>query len=116
MPIDPIRAAAIPPAAARIAPSPGAGSPESIDGIAEGDRAATAGATDFQSVLLNSLEEVNRLQQQAAAGTSDLFVGRTDNVAEVMGRVRKAEVAFTLMMEIRNKLIDAYSEIRQMRV
>lgn len=115
MPIDPIGAAGIQPAATRLAPATGAGSPASIHGTAEGG-AAAAGAPDFQSVLLNSLEEVNRLQQQAAAGTTDLFVGRTDNVAEVMGRVRKAEVAFTLMMEIRNKLIDAYSEIRQMRV
>jgi len=77
---------------------------------------AAAGERDFQSYLLDSLEEVNKLQQQAQTGAEDLVTGRTDNVAEVMGRIRKAEVAFSMLMEIRNKLIDAYGEIRQMRV
>jgi flagellar hook-basal body complex protein FliE len=37
-------------------------------------------------------------------------------MAEVFSAVRKAQVAFGLLMEIRNKLTDAYEEIQQMRV
>ncbi len=45
-----------------------------------------------------------------------LVTGESDNVAEVLSAIRKSEVAFSLLMEIRNKLLDAYSEIRQMRI
>jgi flagellar hook-basal body complex protein FliE len=37
-------------------------------------------------------------------------------VAEVLTATRKAGIAFDLLMEIRNKLMDAYTEMRQMRV
>ena len=80
------------------------GSPDSVSG------------KDFKSVLLNSLDEVNRLQTEADEGVQRLVTGETDNVAEVMAAVNKAGIAFDLLMEIRNKLSDAYQEIQQMRV
>lgn len=70
----------------------------------------------FEAYLLDSLEEVNRLQQEADAGVQKVLTGETDNVAEVLTATRKAGVAFDLLMEIRNKLMDAYTELRQMRV
>ena len=42
--------------------------------------------------------------------------GKTDNVTEVFAAVNKAGVAFDLLMEIRNKLLDAYQEIKQIRI
>lgn len=79
------------------------------------DPAKPAGR-DFKSVLLDSLNEVNRLQSEADAGVERLVTGQTDNVAEVLAAVNKAGVAFDLLMEIRNKLTDAYDQIQQMRV
>ena len=35
---------------------------------------------------------------------------------EVMTAVNKAEVAFQMLLQIRNKLLDAYTEVRQMRL
>jgi len=75
-----------------------------------------AAGKDFKSFLLDSLNEVSALQKEADRGVEQLVTGETDNVAEVLSTVRKAEVAFSLLMEIRNKLMDAYTEIRQMRV
>jgi len=71
---------------------------------------------DFNEYLLNSLEKVNELQNEADAGVQRLMTGETDNVAEVFSTSRKAGVAFDLLMEIRNKLLDALNEIKQMRV
>ena len=71
---------------------------------------------DFKSVLLDSLQEVNRLQTEADQGVQKLVSGETDNVAEVLSAVNKADIAFDLLMEIRNKLTDAYREIQQMRL
>jgi flagellar hook-basal body complex protein FliE len=71
---------------------------------------------DFKSVLLDNLEEVNRLQAEADQQVQMLQTGETDNVAEVFAAVNKAGIAFDLLMEVRNKLLEAYREIQQMRV
>lgn len=71
---------------------------------------------DFKQYLVESLEKVNQLQSEADAGVQKLMTGETDNVAEVFSATRKAGIAFDLLMEIRNKLVDAYHEIQQMRV
>jgi len=72
--------------------------------------------TDFKDLLMSSIGEVNRLQQEAQNATEKLVTGQTSNVSEVFSAVRKADVAFSLLMQIRNQLIDAYSEIRNMRM
>jgi flagellar hook-basal body complex protein FliE len=70
----------------------------------------------FKDLLLDSLDQVNKLQQEASAGVERVMTGETDNMAEVFTAVRKADVAFSMLMEMRNKLVDAYREIQQMRV
>ncbi len=71
---------------------------------------------DFQSFLMESLEKVNALSKEADQAVQRLVTGQTENVAEVFTTVQKAGIAFDLLMEIRNKLLDAYQEIRQMHV
>jgi len=77
---------------------------------------SAAGGTEFKQLLMESLAQVNRLQQEADAKVENLLTGQSDNVVEVFSAVRKADVAFSLLMEIRNKMLDAYTEIQQMRV
>ncbi|MCH7839796.1 MAG: flagellar hook-basal body complex protein FliE [Planctomycetes bacterium] len=92
---------------------PSVGPAGGVSPIAPVDAPATR---DFKSVLIQSLEEVNRLQTAADAGVQRLLTGETDNVAEVLAAVNKAGIAFDLLMEIRNKLTEAYQEIKQMQV
>ena len=77
---------------------------------------APATGKDFKSILMDSLDEVNRLQGEADQQVQRLLTGETENVAEVLAAVNKAGIAFDLLMQIRNKLTDAYQEIQQMRV
>ena len=79
-------------------------------------KAEKTDGADFQSMLKNSIDEVNRLQQDAEQATTELATGKTDNVAEVFTAVKKAELAFQTLMQMRNQLMDAYDEIKQMRV
>ena len=81
-----------------------------------GTAATEGGSGDFSKMLMNSIDEVNRLQGEAADATNRLATGQTTNVAEVMVAVQKADVAYSMLMEIKNKLMDAYQEIQQMRV
>lgn len=76
----------------------------------------TADGKDFKQLLMENLDQVNKLQQEADTATQKLATGKTENVAEVFSAVRKADIAFSLLMQIRNQLVDAYTEIRNIRV
>ena len=71
---------------------------------------------DFKSILLDNLDEVNRLGAEADQGVQRLMTGETDNVVEVFHAVNKAGIAFDMLMEVRNKLVEAYREIQQIRI
>lgn len=77
---------------------------------------APAGGKDFKTVLLEGLEQVNQLQHEADAEVQRLVTGETENLAEVITAVNKAGIAFDLLMEIRNKLTEAYRQIEQMQI
>jgi flagellar hook-basal body complex protein FliE len=81
-----------------------------------GPTPARGAGEDFAAQLRAQLEQVSAMQAEADQGVERLLTGQSDNLTEVFTTARKAEVAFTLLMEIRNKLVDAYSELRQMRV
>ena len=70
----------------------------------------------FREFLDSSLSEVNRMQVEAQNAMNRFTTGETTNQAEVISAVRQAELAFQMMMEVRNKLIDAYQEVLRMRV
>lgn len=96
--------------------------PGSVPGVkgappaSQATHAVEAVGKDFKSILLDSLNEVNRLQTEADKGVQRLLTGESNNVAEVLAAANKAGIAFDLLMEVRNKLTEAYQEIQQMRV
>ena len=95
----------------------GKGGPIKLPGdISAGGANQPASGQEFKSMLMNSINEVNRLQAEADQATVNLATGKTDNVADVFSAVKKAELAFQTLMQIRNTLMSAYDEIKQMRV
>ena len=75
-----------------------------------------AGGTNFKDVLMKNIEQVSQLQQDAERAIEDLNVGRRDDADAVMIAKQKADMAFKLLLQVRNKLVGAYDEIKQMRV
>lgn len=73
-------------------------------------------AKSFGSVLEDSLAEVNRLQQQADRSITDLATGEKASVHDTMIAMEQASVSFQLMMQVRNKIVEAYQEILRMQV
>jgi len=73
-------------------------------------------STDFGETLKSFIEEVNHLQKEAGYSIEKLAAGEINDVHEVMVAVEKASVSFELMMEIRNKIVDAYRELMRMQV
>jgi flagellar hook-basal body complex protein FliE len=70
----------------------------------------------FADTLKGAIENVNQLQKSSDKSSQDLATGRTDNVADVMIAAEKADIALRVMVQVRNKIIDAYQEIMKMQV
>jgi len=71
---------------------------------------------NFAEIFSNALNSVNDLQIQSRDLANELAAGRTDNIHEVLIVGEKAEIALQLTMQIRNKILDAYSEIMRMQI
>ena len=56
------------------------------------------------------------MQQQADEAVESLFTGGDASPAEVLTAVQKADLAFRMLMQTRNKLVQAYQEIKDIRV
>ncbi len=71
---------------------------------------------NFAEIFNNAMNSVNDLQIQSKELTEDLAAGRTDNIHEVLIAGEKADIALQLTMQIRTKILDAYSEIMRMQI
>ncbi|TWU00334.1 flagellar hook-basal body protein FliE [Botrimarina colliarenosi] len=81
-----------------------------------GEASPAKDAGSFKNLLLDSIENVNGMQQQADQAVEALFTGGDVNPAEVLTAVQKADMAFRLTMQVRNKLMDVYREIQDVRI
>ena len=72
--------------------------------------------TPFKNILLEGLDQVNSMQQQADAAVEQLVTGGDVNPAEVLTTLQKADMSFKLMLQIRNKLVQAYQEVNNIRI
>jgi flagellar hook-basal body complex protein FliE len=88
--------------------------PLSSPGI--GKPAATPEGPSFKDYLLNSIQEVNSMQLSADQAVEQLVTGGDVNPAQVLTAVQKADLAFRMMMQIRNKIVQAYQEVQNIRV
>jgi flagellar hook-basal body complex protein FliE len=69
----------------------------------------------FGSVLTNALSQVTDLQGSAQQQVGSLLGGGSADMSKVMISVEKADVAFQLMMQVRNKIVSAYQDIEKMQ-
>ncbi len=70
----------------------------------------------FDNVLKQFVADVNSLQVQADELQTKLATDEVTDVHDVMIAVEKANISMELMLEIRNKIVEAYQEIMRMPV
>ncbi len=70
----------------------------------------------FDDLLQESLVRVNTLHKTADRETQRLALGDVEDISQVVTAVSQAELALKLVVEIRNKLVDAYQEIARMSI
>lgn len=70
----------------------------------------------FADTLKKAVNTVDTLQKDADVKMQELATGKSNNIHETMIAAEKADIALKLMVQVRNKIIDAYQEIMRMQV
>jgi len=94
-------------------------STDSVGALVQLDRTAPADrvtAPGFAQMFEKFIQGVDQKKKISAKETQDLILGRSDNIQEAVVKSQEAGVAFNLMIEARNKLVDSYKELMRMQV
>ena len=87
--------------------------PVTIDKTSPTERVTAPG---FAQMFEDFIKGVDQKKKISAKETQDLILGRSDNIHEAVVKSQEAGVAFNLMIEVRNKLVDSYKELMRMQV
>jgi flagellar hook-basal body complex protein FliE len=74
----------------------------------------STGSGDFVQTLNETMQKVEALQTEAEKQVGEMVSGQGTDVHSAMIAVEKASLSFQLMMQVRNKIVDAYQQISQM--
>jgi flagellar hook-basal body complex protein FliE len=74
------------------------------------------GNENFTSVLNEALSEVDQAQKASDKQIQKVVSGDVQDVHSAMIAMQKADLSFQMMMQVRNKLIEAYHEVMRMQV
>ena len=81
-----------------------------------GGAAAAPGGDAFSKVFDQLVSTVESKQDQATAITRNVLVGNQGQLHQSVIAMQEASVAFSLMVEVRNKMVDSYQELMRMPV
>ena len=73
-------------------------------------------AGGLPGLIVNQVRGVQSMQSGADAMVNTMLTGGDVNESEVLTAVQKADLAFRMLLQIRNKLMDAYREVQQIQI
>lgn len=79
----------------------------------EGKKAAR---DTFGAILGKMIKDVDGLQREANAAIAKAQHDKSTSLHEVMIAMEKADISFRTMLQVRNKLLEAYQEIMRLQV
>ena len=74
------------------------------------------GGKDFSQVLNEAVQGINQLQQNADDAIAKVQLDNTASVHEALIALEKADISFRAMMQVRNKILEAYQEVMRTQV
>jgi flagellar hook-basal body complex protein FliE len=72
--------------------------------------------TSFGSILKDSIQEISKLQTNADQAIAKVELDDSGSIHEAMIALEKADISFRAMMQVRNKIVEAYQEVMRMQV
>jgi flagellar hook-basal body complex protein FliE len=90
--------------------------PGEFGSILPAGASAPGSGESFVATLKDALAKINEAQHQADVSVQSLMTGQSANLHETMIALQKADVSFQLMLQVRNKIVNAYDEIMRMQL
>jgi len=72
-------------------------------------------SSGFWDTLKDTLNQVQHVQNEADQKVTDLVTGKGEDIHSAMAAVEKADLSFQLVMQVRNKIVQAYQQVSQIQ-
>jgi len=72
--------------------------------------------TRFGTLLKDAISTVNDLQQRSDLEIQKIITGESDELHTAVVAMQRADISFQMMMQVRNKIVQAYQEVLRMPV
>ena len=92
---------------------------QQLESLKKADKSSAAGGLEegkFAELLEDALSEVDELQKSSDGEINKIMSGDINDVHSAMIAMQKADLSFQMVMQIRNKLVEAYQEVMRMQV
>lgn len=80
------------------------------------NRDSQKNSTGFGEVLKDAISTANELQKQSDQEIQKLMTGESQDLHTTVIAMQKADLSFQMMMQVRNKIVQAYQEIMRMQI
>lgn len=94
----------------------GLGLPVDVARAKSGGGASRAGRDEFSDFLTKAVSEVEEKMRISDVERQKVLTGEANNLHQATIAAQEASVAFSLMVEVRNKLVESYQELMRMQV
>ncbi len=88
---------------------------DAFAGMTSGGAANAASSTAFSGVLKSMVAETGALDDQASKAVTGVLDGQGVDIHDAMIATQKADMAFQLALEVRNKAVGAYQQMMGMQ-
>ena len=82
--------------------------------LSQTNKGTANNSSSFQNTLTEFVTSVDKQLKESDKLTEDFATGKNNNIHEVMIAAEKADLSLRFLLQIRNKLLDAYQEITRM--
>jgi flagellar hook-basal body complex protein FliE len=79
-------------------------------------RAGESSRGDFGEILKDAISTANDLQKQSDQQIQNFIAGESQDLHTTVIAMQKADLSFQMMMQVRNKIVQAYQEIMRMQM
>jgi len=85
-------------------------------GVGKARDAVQKGETEFLTILKDRVNEINQLQLDADQAITKVEMGNSGSIHDAVIALEKADLSFRKMIQVRNKILEAYQEVMRMQV
>lgn len=71
---------------------------------------------EFSNLLEEAIDKLDQTQKSSQSANLSLLTGNVENIHSVILEAEKAEIALSLALQIRNKIIDSYNDIMRIQI